>query len=206
MDWENFIPVIMGLLAAIGIPLALRKRKKESPEKLDQFLQHLQTMGIEVEVLEKGGALEKIGVSRGYAKTSQGVIQVKERNVDYINFIAIASQYGVNYHIDYLVRSPAYIGQRRKKASLSVKKDSRFRGRIIGFEWKGDDYLSQTLNYDYRLKDRLLQVSPEELKGGINIYPEPKHEYSRIRTSYMLPSPDYLEAIDIIAGHMKSGW
>ena len=85
------------------------------------------------------------------------------------------------------------------------KKSSAIRGRVVDVEWKGDEYLSRGLNYDYRLKDRLLAAS-EELKWDIWVFPEPKHEYVRVRTAYLLPSSDLFEAMDIVAGHIKSGW
>jgi len=71
-------------------------------------------------------------------------------------------------------------------------------------EWKGDKSLAQSLNFDYRLKDKLLQRDVPGLKGSIGIFPEPKHGHTRIRTSYSLPSPEILEALDIIAKHIKS--
>ena len=72
--------------------------------------------------------------------------------------------------------------------------------------WKGDIYLSQQLNLDYRLNDILMQTDFKKLKTSIVIFPEPKYEYERVRTSYFLLSPELFEAIDIIAGHVKSGW
>ena len=86
------------------------------------------------------------------------------------------------------------------------KKNPAIWGRVVDIQWRGDDYLSQELNFDYQLKDRLLQVEPKELKGSIWIFPEPKYEYTRVRTNYSLPSSDLFEAVDIIAGHIKSGW
>ncbi|MCK4331297.1 MAG: hypothetical protein KAW81_01965, partial [Dehalococcoidia bacterium] len=76
---------------------------------------------------------------------------------------------------------------------------------VTSIEWKGDDYLVRKLNLDYRLTDRLLAVDINVLRGGISIYPEPKYEYTRIRTSYFLPTPDLFEAMDIIAKHIKAG-
>jgi len=71
-------------------------------------------------------------------------------------------------------------------------------------EWKGDKSLAQSLNFDYRLKDKLLQRDVPGLRGSIGIFPEPKHGHTRIRISYSLPSPEILEALDIIARHIKS--
>jgi hypothetical protein len=127
--------------------------------------------------------------------------------VAFINVVSLTSQYGVQYFLNYLVKGAGGPGKEKKKRIRMVKKRSSiFGGRVVDIEWRGDDYLSRGLNMDYRLKDYLLQAGPEELKGSIWIFPEPKHEYARIRTSLFLPSPNYLEAIDIIAGHIKSGW
>ena len=85
------------------------------------------------------------------------------------------------------------------------RRTSATKGKVVNIEWKGDDYLSRELNYDYRLQDKLLQAELDKLKSGIWIFPEPKYEYTRVRINYLLPSPDLLESVDIIAGHIKSG-
>jgi len=87
---------------------------------------------------------------------------------------------------------------------MSTKKSSLFKGKVIDIEWKGDDFLAQKLNFDYGLKDKLLQADLSALKGGISIYYEPKRDYARIRTNYFLPTPDLFEATDMIANHVKS--
>jgi len=208
MDWANIAgSLAMLLVFAIGLPLALRKRKKGGPQKMGEFLEHLQKIGVKATLVERGAGEEKVGIGRGSGQRSEGVIEIRERNIDYVNVISIASQYGVRYALDYLVRSPNWLGQKkRRKTKMVIKKSSAIGGKVVDIEWKGDDYLSRVLNYDYQLKDRLLQTEPGELKGGITIFPEVKHEYSRIRTGYLMPSADLFEAIDIVAGHIKSGW
>ena len=208
MDWASVAgSIIIALVALIGLPLALRKRKRSSPQKVEQLLSHLQEMGFKVSLTEKGGEEEKVGVSRASGQRSEGVIKVEERNIDFINIVSVASQYGVNYFFNYLARSPSSpVKRHRKKTRLVRKKSSGIRGRVVDIMWKGDDYLSRELNFDYQLKDRLLQTELDKLKGSIWIFPEPKYEYTRIRTPYLLPSPDLLEAIDIIGKHIRSGW
>ena len=49
-----------------------------------------------------------------------------------------------------------------------------------------------------------ISIDLSALKGGISIHPEPKHDYARIRTGYILPEPQLFEALDIIADHVKS--
>jgi hypothetical protein len=194
------------LVVAIGLPLALRKRKKGGPQTVGQLLHHLQEIGIKVSLAEGGVDEERLGVSRSFMRSSVGVIEITGRNIDYINVIGVASQYGVNYFLDYLVRSPGWSGKRRQKKTRMVRKKSpAIWGKVVDIEWKGDVYLSQQLNLDYRLKDILLQTELKELKGNIKILPEPKYGYTRVRTPYLLPSLDLFEAIDIIAKYIKSG-
>ncbi len=208
MEWTNIIgSILMALAFAIGLPLALRKRKRAGPQKMGEFLGHLQGMGVEASPVSSDTDQKKLGVRRSSGQKSEGLIEIRERNIDYIGVISVASQYGVNFYLDFLVKRPNWLAQqKRKKARMTTKKSSVIGGKVVGIEWKGDDYLCRTLNYDYQLKDRILQAKPGELKGGIRIYPEAKHEYSRIRTAYFLPSADLFEAIDMIANHIKAGW
>jgi len=205
MDWANILTgLIAALVFAIGLPLALRKRKKGGPQNVEQLLHHLQEIRVKASLAEGGVDEEKVGVSRSFMQRSVGVIEIAGRNIDYMNVIGVASQYGVNYFLDYLVRSPSRLGK-RKKTRMVRKKSPAIWGRVVNIEWKGDDYLSQQLNLDYRLKDILLQTDFKKLKSNIEIFPESKYEYARVRTAYLLPSPDLFEAIDIIARYIKSG-
>ncbi len=208
MEWANILAgIIAALVAAIGLPLALRRRKKAGPENVEQLLQHLQGLGVEASLVEKGAEQEKVGISRASGQRSEGVIKIEGKNIDYINVSSASSQYGVNYFLNYLVTTSSWTGKKnRKKTSMVRKRSSGIWGRVVDIEWRGDDYLSQELNFDYRLKDILLQTEPKEIGGGIQIFPEPKHEYARVRTAYLLPSSGLLEAIDIIAKCVKSEW
>jgi len=207
MEWASILGgLIVALVFAIGLPLALRKRKKGGPRNVEQLLHHLQEIGVKTSPVEKVVDEEKVGMSRSFTQSSVGVIEIAGRNIDYMNVIGVASQYGVNYFLDYLVRSPGWSGKRRQKKTRMVrKKNPAIWGRVVDIEWKGEDYLSQQLNLDYRLKDILLQTDFKKIKSNIEISPEPKYEYARVRTSYLLPSPDLFEAIDIIAKYIKSG-
>jgi len=207
MEWVNILAgIITFLVFAIGLPLALRKRKKGATQNVEQLLHHLQEIGVKASLAEKGVDEEKVGASRSFMRRSEDVIKIEGRDIDYINVSSVSSQYGVNYFLDYLVRSPSQLRQKRQKKTRMVRKKSpAIWGRVVDIEWKGDVYLSQQLNLDYRLKDILLQTEPKELKSSIVIFPEPKYEYARVRTAYLLPSPDLFEAIDIIAKHIKSG-
>ena len=208
MNWANILTgLIAALVLTIGLPLALRKRKKSGPQNVEQLLYHLQEIGVKASMAEGDDGEGKAGMSRSFMRRSEGAIKIEGRHIDYINVTSVASQYGVNYFLDYLVRSPNWSGKkRRKKTKMVRRKSPAVWGRVVDIEWKGNDYLSQQLNLDYRLKDILLQTDFKKLQGNIEIFPEPKYEYARVRISYLLPSPELFEAIDIIAKHTKLGW
>ncbi len=205
MDWSNIFPILFALSLAIGLPIALWKLRKGGQKKVEELYQHLQGIGVKASALEKGGGEERKGQKRSWGHRLVGTIKLTDYNINSINVIGVASQYGVNYYLDFLVNRPSFMGgSKKKKSKMSTKKSSLFKGKVIGIEWKGDDFLVQKLNFDYGLKDKLLQADLSALKGGISIYPEPKHQYARVRTGYFLPTPDLFEAIDIIANHIKS--
>jgi len=190
---------------AIGLPLALRKRKKGGSLKREELLNHLQGIGVKASLPDRGAAEEKIGVRRFSSERSEGVIKIEAGNINYINVVSVTSQYGVNYLLDYLVATAGRFGS-RKRPRLVSRKSSGLWGGVADTEWRGDTYLSQQLNLDSRLKDKLLGVGPDELKGGLHIIPGTKDEYARVRTAYRLPSAQLFQAVDIIAGHVRSGW
>ncbi len=205
MDWSNILPILFALLLAVGLPLAFRSLKKGGQNKVDELFQHLQGIGVKASVLEKDASQEKTKRKRSWGQRLVGTIKLTDYNIDSINVIGVASQYGVNYYLDFLVNRPSFMGgSKKKKTKMSTKKSSLFKGKVVDIEWKGDDFLAQKLNFDYGLKDKLLQADLSALEGGISIYYEPKHEYARIRTAYFLIPPDLFEGIDIIADHVRS--
>ncbi len=85
MEWANILGgIIAALVVAIGLPLALRKRKKGGPQTVEQLLHHLQEIEIKASLVEKGVDEERVGVSRSFMRNSMGVIEITGRNIDYI--------------------------------------------------------------------------------------------------------------------------
>ena len=117
----------------------------------------------------------------------------------------MASQYGARYFLDYLVKCSNIMEERvLKKTKLTKKKSPALWGKVVAIEWKGDDSLTQSLNLDYSLEDKLLEADANVFKESIWILSEPKYGYARIRTGYSLPSAEIFEAISSIARHIKS--
>ncbi|HEY48941.1 MAG TPA: hypothetical protein G4O13_02730 [Dehalococcoidia bacterium] len=206
VDIGELIPIILAILTAVALPIALSLRKKGGRKKAEELHQHLLGIGLKVSPIEKESE-EEIGLPKhSWGDKSEGAISVEGRKIDYIRIIGVSSQYGTNYYIEYLLKTPGIAGREdMKKTSMVKKKSPPLWGKAVDIEWKGNPSLSQRLNFDYQLKYRLLNAYPKPLKGGISIHPEPRYGYTRIRTSYQLPSPDLFEAMDTIAKHVKVG-
>jgi len=205
MDLESIISLIIALLVVIALPSVFRRKKKAGSQKREELWQHLKEIGVKASLVEKDSEKEKIGLSRISGQKLEGIIELKDRNIDSINIISVTtSQYGTRYFLDYLVKSPNITANRiLKKTRLIKKKSPPLWGKIVAIEWKGDKSLAQSLNFDYGLEDKLLQSDLKALRGSVWIFPEPKQGYARIRTAYALPPPETFEALDIIARHIK---
>ena len=205
MELSSIFSIAIGISVILGIFLTLHSRKKDGVQRRERLCQHLQKIGINAYATQIGDLREKIGQKRSLGKKSMGIIGLKSRNVDFINLIGVSSQYGTNYFVDYLVKSANIIERRMLgKVKLIRKKNRPLWGKVISIGWTGDQSLSQSLNFDYSLEGKLLYSELKDLGDGVQIFPEPEHQYARIRTGYFLPSSEAFEAIDIIAKHIKS--
>ena len=205
MEWTDLLPLLVAIFAAIGIPVALWSLRKGGQGKVDEFQQHLAAIGVDATVLSKDGAQEGKGRKGNWARKVVGTIKLAHCKIDSVDVTGVASQYGVNYYLDYLVSRPTFAsGGKKKKTTMTTRKSRQFSGKVVDVNWKGDNYLAQRLSLDFSLKQKLLQADLSALKGGISIHPEPKHDYARIRTGYILPEPPLFEALDMIASHVKS--
>jgi hypothetical protein len=206
MDLENIIPIIIAFVTAFLLPFFLSKRKKEGHKKFEEFRRHLLGIGAKFSELDKESEQAKLGKKVSRAQKVEGVVALEERNIDFIIVASVASQYGINYFIEYLLKSTFHLREESlKKTRMIRKKGSLFGTKVVDIIWKGDQYLAQKLNLDYGLKHRLLQTDLNKFKGTILIIPERKYGYTRIRTNFNLPSPDMFYAIDSVAKYLKSG-
>ncbi len=206
MNLENIIPIIIAFVTAFLLPFFLSKRKKQGHKKFEEFRRHLLGIGVRFAELDKESEQAKLGKKISRAQKSEGAVALEERNIDFIIVASVASQYGVNYFIEYLVKSTFHLREESlKKTKMMRKKGSLFGTKVVDIVWKGEQYLAQKLNLDYELKHRLLQAGLDKFKGSILIIPERKHGYTRIKTNFNLPSPDMFYAIDSVAKYLKSG-
>lgn len=190
MDWTDILSIIGAIIVAVGFPLAWRSLRKSGQKKAEELYRHLTAMGLDARMEESGRVKHRGG------EKSVGVITIRGRNIDFVDVFGISSQFQPNYFIDYSVETPEW---KSKEATRPIQMKKK-RGFPLGkIEWKGQNPLTQVLNADYSLEDRLLS---EDFKGAIQILPSPK-QGACIRTSYFLPSPGLFEGLDTIAGYLK---
>ena len=201
MNWEIIPGILIAIFAIIGSVIAFRKRDKAGPQKREKLYQHLKGTGIQVSLAERNDQKEKICLGRSSERKSEGLIIIKNTDIDFINVIGASSQYSTQYFLDYLVESPRLEGKESiKKVKLVRKKSPPLWGKVTHIEWKGTNPLAQRLNVNYRLEDILMLNS---FKGSIEIVPDPNWGYTRIRTAYFLPPPALFKAIDLIAKDIR---
>jgi hypothetical protein len=206
MDLEKILPAIIIFLTAFLLPFLLSKKKKKGDKKPKDLSQSLLEIGVEFVELDEDSEQVKFRRKLSLGLKSVSIIALKKSNIDFINVISASSQYGVNYFIEYLVKSTFGLREKPlKKTKMLIKKKSLFGGEVVDVIWKGDQYLAQKLNMDYDLKHKFIKADINTFKGGILIIPEPKHGYIRIKTNYNFPSADIFYAIDTLAGYMRSG-
>jgi hypothetical protein len=144
MEWSSIVGILFAVLMAIGLPLALRKRKKAGPQRREELYQHLRKMGVEATLVERGADEEKVGVSRASGQRAEGIIQLRRQNIDSVKVVSVASQYAVKYFVDYLVKGPNITEKRPLKKTRSVRgKSSALWGKVVAIEWKGDESLAR---------------------------------------------------------------
>jgi hypothetical protein len=203
MEWASIINIVLGVvtatIAGIGITLALRKRTKQGPQKSDELYNHLRQIGVDVYFPSEPTGQEKIGTGLFSSARSISLMGVKGKNTDRINLIGVSTQYGTNYFLDFQVESPN-LGI-RKPNKVFLKKKKLRNNKDADISWKGDESFSMSLGVDFNLEEL---IKKSEFKGILEIAPEPKHGCTRIRIPYVLPSPELFEAINLIAGHIKS--
>ncbi len=205
MDWEEIIPIITALLFTVGLPIALLARRKRGPKPAQDFLLHLQGIGVKARALEEGDEPDAIQPKRSWGEKLDTLAKIEGSNIDYVAITSTSSQYGTNLYINYLVRETGAPGRPdRKKTKMVRRKSPPIWGKVVDIEWKGDPHLSQRLNFDYSLKYKLLNEGLPTLKGDIQIIPEHKAGHTKIKTNFELPSPELFQCLDIIAKHVKS--
>jgi len=205
MNWDAIINITIAIVTIavgfIGLQIAHRNRKKQGPKKAISFCEQLQSIGVQCNPAEEETEISKIGAPRFSSTKSIRLVKVTGKKFEWINVIGISSQYGTTYYLDFLVRSPNLDIRKPKKTYLKKKRNPNRKNRPL--KWTGDDSFAMSLNFDYGLEN-LIQDS--EFTGVIEIIPEPKHGYMRIRTPHTIPTAEFFEVINLIAGHVKSAF
>ena len=120
MDLEKILPAIIVFLTAFLIPFLLSKKKKKGDKKHKEISHLLLEIGVEFVELDEGSEQVKFRRKLSLGLKSEGIIALKKSNIDFINIISASSQYGVNYSIEYLVKSTFGIREKPLKKTKMV--------------------------------------------------------------------------------------
>jgi len=207
MEWSKVLPAVIAFLAAFLLPLIFSKRSKEGEKKKNSTSQNLLSLGIDFERIEKRDERIEFVKKLSWGQKAEGIFKIENRNIDYIFLISESNQYGANYSLDYIVQNAFNVREEPvRNTRMKLIKDSLMGRKAVDVLWKGDTYLSQKLNMDHALKDKLKNTGLKGLKLKLRIIPEKKHGYTRIKTNFISPSQDLISFIDSIAGHIKEGF
>jgi hypothetical protein len=176
--------------------------------------EHLQVIGINASVMKETNWWGISGQPHPWWEHVMGVIQLEGRDIDLINVVNVRSRYLNMWYLDSIVRTSSPHGSMREDYAKLIMKRS-FRGNLLAFiriysakvvdmEWTGDADLVRELNIDNQLKNKLLNTDLRSLCDLLEIVPEPKYGFTRIRTSYFLPSLEFFDILETIARHIKS--
>ena len=207
MDSGIIVTIILAVTGLAGFILSVIGLRKGGKKKVEELCDHLNIIGVKawIDMVEPYTMNKGTRLFRGFKY--MGSITLNGKEINSINVTGIASQYGANYYLDFIVPHNQRIsGNGMSKVKLARRRlnDLMSGGKVQDVMWKGDTALAQKLNLDTRLKARLLQADLKSVKYSIEIIPKAEQDYCRIRTPYFLPATDMFEIVNTVAKHIKS--
>ncbi len=189
-----------------GRPTWYRKRLGK---KLELLNSHLNKIGIKATTIGAAQLQSVVNDPWLTAMGGEGMIRLENGNVAYIvvDFrSALIPWIFTAYFCDYLVKvggpgmSGAPQGTELIEDSASTKSGS---GKVL--TWQGEPSVANALNGDDFLRKSLASVGARVgISGGISIHPRLEWGYFKIRTKYNLPTPEFFQVLERIAGDLKS--
>jgi hypothetical protein len=202
----SIVTIVIMLGGIVGFILSYFGLKKAGRKKVKELRDHLDTIGVKSWTDDFAYDREKDGKKRSGGYKYLGKILLSGKEIDSIVVTGVASQYGINYYLDFMVSRTSLSNGDKSKVKLARRKirEHFSREKTQNIIWKGDTVLAKKLDADTRLKEKLLRNDLKPVRYTIEIVPEQQGSHDRIRTAYFLPSIDILEVLNIVAKHMKS--
>jgi hypothetical protein len=206
LDSSTIVTIVLMGGGIIGFILSLFGLKRSGRKKLEGLRDHLHMIGVKAWTDDFSYQGEEKGKKRYSTKKHLGTIILDGKEINSIIVTGVASQYGVNYFLDFTVPHTSKSDNGKSKVKLAMKKiKDRFSNmKTADISWKGDMVLVQKLDADSRLKDKILRTDLKPVRYSIELVPDQKESYYRIRTPYFLPATDIFEVLNLIAKHMKT--
>jgi hypothetical protein len=206
LESSSIFTIVLMAGGIIGFILSLFGLKRSGRKKLEEIRDHLHMIGVKAWTDDFSYQGEEKGRKRHSTEKYLGTITLDGKEISSIIVTGVASQYGVNYFLDFTVPHTSKSDNGKSKVKMARKKiKDRFSNmKITDVSWKGDTVLVQKLDADTRLKEKILRADLKPVRYSIEIIPEQKENYHRIRTPYFLPATDVFEVLNLIAKHMKT--
>jgi hypothetical protein len=116
MDPGVITSLVIGIVTLVGLLVALRSKRKSGPQKVEELSGHLQMIGVGASVRQNDAVQSKRG-----RKDAIAVINLEKKNIDSINVVGVASQYGVQYYLDFNVTVPGLLNRDLKKRTKMTR-------------------------------------------------------------------------------------
>lgn len=204
MDAGVIITIVLAFSGLIGLPIALWNLRMGGQQKAKELVDHLLAIGVKAYMIPE---FESVQNNRKknlrFFHRVAGTIRLQKCNIELIDVIGTAQQYGVNYFIHYLVRSPRLVTvhAKQKRTKLKKKRKSLMATELAEYIWEGDEAIARKLNSNAEIG---VAIREGTLKGDIEILSESGAEYVKIKTEYFLPDKNQFNTLEIIAKCVKS--
>jgi hypothetical protein len=200
--------VALGVILVIVLLYALRS-DRTTAQKPNQMVTHLQTFGIQAEVIQKKEKYDRASSSKA---GMIGIVSIHGGDVQRIEIRRAArnGSYKGQYFAHRFVLFLSSIGSQgnHKGTKLITSRNSMGFGGIEDLKWKGDGELPSILNADVLLNDHIISTGLADAvrNRGMEISPDFKSGVAFIVTHDFLPTHEQFKVIEAIAKHVKAVW
>lgn len=202
MDAGVIITIVLAFSGLIGLPIALWNLRKSGSRKVQELYEHLLAIGIKAYMIPEFAQNNRPKKFNFFQRVA-GTIGLQKCQIEFIDVIGTAQQYGVNYSIHYLIYRPGLVTTETRQRRTKLKKKGKPQAPLASAEyvWEGNDLIARKLNSH---AETGVAVQQEIFKGGIEILSESGDEYVKIKTEYILPDKNQFDIMEIIAKVLKS--
>jgi hypothetical protein len=199
-DWVWITAGVVFLVLSFEAIRKGRKAKNTSREMAQNIPHHFRNIGIELKTLSGQDAESRLGKN---AQVRVALFELQRREVEFLEVVHVATGQGDNTgspRFDYIFHVSG--ANKQKMVDTEVKSESlKWKNHVIG-----NNSLAESLNQNDQLGSLLIPLRSRMGIWDLEIIADPSKMLAKIRTREFLPTLEQLEAIDVIARHVKTVW